>query len=63
MKQCRTRTFSYDAAGQLLSIQHLRGTNAIGAISYGYNSGGNRTNRVENGGGDSPNNCLWCRLL
>ena len=44
---------SYDAAGQLLSIQHLQGTNAIGAISYGYNSGGNRTNRVENGVADA----------
>ena len=44
---------SYDAAGQLLSIQHLQGTNAIGAISYGYNSGGNRTNRVESGVADA----------
>ncbi len=53
MTQYRTHTFSYDTAGQLLSIQHLQGTNAIGAISYGYNSGGNRTNRVESGGADA----------
>lgn len=41
---------SYNAGGQILSIQHLEeGTNAISSISYGYNSGDNRTNRAENG--------------
>ncbi len=43
----------YATAGLLPSFQDFEGTNAISSISYGYNSGGNRTNRVENGIADT----------
>ena len=49
-------TYTHDAAGQLLEMDHQTTNGTFARLDYAYNSGGNRTQRIEDWGATSTTN-------